>query len=405
MPNSNATPFDLTKTRVKELIEGVANKSFGAAAGSLSNRQLYRCVATVVRDLLLEKRSRFNKQHKARQRKRVHYLSMEFLMGRSLKNNLFNMELDVLFAETLKKYYKVDIEDLYDCEPDAGLGNGGLGRLAACYLDCLAKENYPVMGHSLRFEYGFFQQKIVNGWQTELPDNWLPGGDVWLKERPDKAQIVRFGGEVQENWTDNGPVYRQVGCQEVEAFPYDMVVEGYHSNAVGVLRLWSARNCKPFDFRAFGQGEYMRALQEQSQAEMITKVLYPSDNHEEGKILRLKQEYFLVSAAMQNITSDHYARYGNFDNFAQLVAVHINDTHPALCVPELMRIFIDEYHYGWDYSWSIVKNICAYTNHTVLAEALECWPEYIFKKLLPRIYQIVMETDYEKKRNHDRLEC
>ena len=393
MPNSNATPFDLTKTRVKELIEGVANKSFGAAANSLSNRQLYRCVATVVRDLLLEKRSRFNKQHKARQRKRVHYLSMEFLMGRSLKNNLFNMELDVLFAETLKKYYKVDIEDLYDCEPDAGLGNGGLGRLAACYLDCLAKENYPVMGHSLRFEYGFFQQKIVNGWQTELPDNWLPGGDVWLKERPDKAQIVRFGGEVQENWTDNGPVYRQVGCQEVEAFPYDMVVEGYHSNAVGVLRLWSARNCKPFDFRAFGQGEYMRALQEQSQAEMITKVLYPSDNHEEGKILRLKQEYFLVSAAMQNITSDHYARYGNFDNFAQLVAVHINDTHPALCVPELMRIFIDEYHYGWDYSWSIVKNICAYTNHTVLAEALECWPEYIFKKLLPRIYQIVMEIN------------
>lgn len=393
MPNSNATPFDLTKTRVKELIEGVANKSFGAAASSLSNRQLYRCVATVVRDLLLEKRSRFNKQHKARQRKRVHYLSMEFLMGRSLKNNLFNMELDVLFAETLKKYYKVDIEDLYDCEPDAGLGNGGLGRLAACYLDGLAKENYPVMGHSLRFEYGFFQQKIVNGWQTELPDNWLPGGDVWLKERPDKAQIVRFGGEVQENWTDNGPVYRQVGCQEVEAFPYDMVVEGYHSNAVGVLRLWSARNCKPFDFRAFGQGEYMRALQEQSQAEMITKVLYPSDNHEEGKILRLKQEYFLVSAAMQNITSDHYARYGNFDNFAQLVAVHINDTHPALCVPELMRIFIDEYHYGWDYSWSIVKNICAYTNHTVLAEALECWPEYIFKKLLPRIYQIVMEIN------------
>lgn len=159
MPNSNATPFDLTKTRVKELIEGVANKSFGAAASSLSNRQLYRCVATVVRDLLLEKRSRFNKQHKARQRKRVHYLSMEFLMGRSLKNNLFNMELDVLFAETLKKYYKVDMEDLYDCEPDAGLGNGGLGRLAACYLDCLAKENYPVMGHSLRFEYGFFSRR------------------------------------------------------------------------------------------------------------------------------------------------------------------------------------------------------------------------------------------------------
>lgn len=390
---TTTTTTTLTKSRVKELIEGAANKSYGVAASELTTRQLYRCVASVVRDMLLQKRSAFNKQHKARERKRVHYLSMEFLMGRSLKNNLFNMDLDTLFAETLSKYYKVDIEDLYDCEPDAGLGNGGLGRLAACYLDCLAKEDYPVMGHSLRFEYGFFQQKIVDGWQTELPDNWLPGGDVWLKERPDKVQKVRFGGEVKEIWTKQGPVFQQVGYQEVEAFPYDMVVEGYHSTAVGVLRLWSARNCNPFDFRAFGQGEYLRALQEQSEAEMITKVLYPSDNHEEGKILRLKQEYFLVSAAMQNITSDHYKRYGNFDTFAQMVAVHINDTHPALCVPELMRIFVDEYRFGWDYAWSIVKNVCAYTNHTVLAEALECWPEYIFQKLLPRIYQIVVEIN------------
>lgn len=385
--------YNLTKTRVKELIESAANKSYGVAASELTTRQMYRCVATVVRDLLLEKRSKFNKEHKARLRKRVHYLSMEFLMGRSLKNNLFNMELDKLFADTLKKYYKVNVDDLYECEPDAGLGNGGLGRLAACYLDALAKEDYPVMGHSLRFEYGFFQQKIVNGWQTELPDNWLPGGDVWLKERPDKAQKVRFGGEVNEIWTERGPIYQQTGYQEVEAFPYDMVVEGYRANAVGVLRLWSARNSKPFDFHAFGQGEYMRAMQEQSEAEMITKVLYPSDNHEEGKILRLKQEYFLVSAAMQNITTDHYKRYGNFDSFAQMVAVHINDTHPALCVPELMRIFVDDYRLDWDYAWSIVKNVCAYTNHTVLAEALECWPEYIFKKLLPRIYQIVVEIN------------
>ncbi len=393
MSTTVTNSYNLTKTRVKELIESAANKSYGVAASELTTKQMYRTVATVVRDLLLEKRSKFNKEHKARLRKRVHYLSMEFLMGRSLKNNLFNMELDKLFSDTLKKYYKTNIDDLYECEPDAGLGNGGLGRLAACYLDALAKEDYPVMGHSLRFEYGFFQQKIVNGWQTELPDNWLPGGDVWLKERPDKVQKVRFGGEVKEIWTERGPVYQQVGCQEVEAFPYDMVVEGYRANAVGVLRLWSARNSKPFDFHAFGQGEYMRALQEQSEAEMITKVLYPSDNHEEGKILRLKQEYFLVSAAMQNVTADHYKRYGNFDSFAQMVAVHINDTHPALCVPELMRIFVDDYRLDWDYSWSIVKNVCAYTNHTVLAEALECWPEYIFKKLLPRIYQIVVEIN------------
>ena len=384
---------NLNKSNVKELIESASNKAFGVSATELNQMQLYKCVATVVRDMLLEKRAVFNHQHKARDRKRVHYLSMEFLMGRSLKNNLYNMELEGLFAETLKKYYKVNIEDLYECEPDAGLGNGGLGRLAACYLDSLAKENYPVMGHSLRFEYGFFQQKIVDGWQTELPDNWLPGGEVWLKERPDKIQVVRFGGEVKEIWTDNGPVFEQVNCEEVQAFPYDMVVEGYRANAVGVLRLWSARNNKPFDFRAFGQGEYLRALEEQSHAEMITKVLYPNDNHEEGKILRLKQEYFLVSAAMQNIVADHYKRYANFDDFTKLVAVHINDTHPALCGPELMRIFVDEYRMDWNKAWNIVTTVCAYTNHTVLAEALECWPEYIFKQLLPRIHQIVVEIN------------
>ncbi len=383
----------LTKSNIKDLIESASNKAFGVSAMEISTLQLYKCVATVVRDMLLEKRTTFNRQHKAREHKRVHYLSMEFLMGRSLKNNLFNMELDGLFAETLKKYYKVNIDDLYECEPDAGLGNGGLGRLAACYLDCLAKENYPVMGHSLRFEYGFFQQKIIDGWQTELPDNWLPGGEIWLKERPDKIQVVRFGGEVKEIWTDKGPVYEQVGCEEVQAFPYDMVTEGYHAPAVGVLRLWSARNNKPFDFRTFGQGEYLRAMEEQTRAEMITKVLYPNDNHEEGKVLRLKQEYFLVSAAMQNIVSDHFKRYGNFDTFANMVAVHINDTHPALCGPELMRIFVDEYRMSWDKAWNIVTSVCAYTNHTVLAEALESWPEYIFKQLLPRIYQIIVEIN------------
>ncbi|MCH5159631.1 MAG: glycogen/starch/alpha-glucan phosphorylase [Clostridiales bacterium] len=388
-----AASVNLTKSKLKDMIESASNKAYGVSASEITNVQLYKCVASVVRDMLLEKRMAFNKQHKARDRKRVHYLSMEFLMGRSLKNNLFNMEMDGLFAETLKKYYYVDIEELYDCEPDAGLGNGGLGRLAACYLDCLAKENYPVMGHSLRFEYGFFQQKIVDGWQTELPENWLPGGEVWLKERSDKVQIVRFGGEVKETWTDNGPVYEQVNCQEVKAFPYDMVVEGYDATAVGVLRLWAARNNKPFDFTTFGQGGYLRALEEQSQAEMITKVLYPNDDHEEGKILRLKQEYFLVSAAMQNIVSDHYKRYGNFDKFTELVAVHINDTHPALCGPELMRIFIDEYHFDWDRAWNIVKSVTAYTNHTVMAEALECWPEYIFQRLLPRIHQIIVEIN------------
>lgn len=381
-----------TKHTLKEMLEESANKSFGVTASELTEQQMYKCVATVVRDILLGKRSVYNKQFKAENRKRIHYLSMEFLMGRSLKNNLFNLGLDGVFAEVLKKY-KVNLSDLYEYEPDAGLGNGGLGRLAACYLDGMASCDYPAMGHSLRYEYGLFQQKIVNGWQTELPDNWLPGGEVWLKERPDKATYVRFGGEVKEIWTDQGAVWQHVDYQEVEAFPYDMVVPGYRNDAVSVLRLWAARNKRQFDFRAFGQGEYLRAMEEQAKAELITKVLYPSDNHEEGKELRLKQEYFLVSAAMQNITNDHYKKYGHFDNFAEMVAVHINDTHPALCVPELMRIFMDNYNLGWDYSWNIVKSICAYTNHTVLAEALECWPEHIFRRVLPRIYQIVVEIN------------
>ena len=381
-----------TKHTLKEMLEESANKSFGVTASELTEQQMYKCVATVVRDILLGKRSVYNKQFKAENRKRIHYLSMEFLMGRSLKNNLFNLGLDGVFAEVLKKY-KVNLSDLYEYEPDAGLGNGGLGRLAACYLDGMASCDYPAMGHSLRYEYGLFQQKIVNGWQTELPDNWLPGGEVWLKERPDKATYVRFGGEVKEIWTDQGAVWQHVDYQEVEAFPYDMVVPGYRNDAVSVLRLWAARNKRQFDFRAFGQGEYLRAMEEQAKAELITKVLYPSDNHEEGKELRLKQEYFLVSAAMQNITNDHYKKYGHFDNFAEMVAVHINDTHAALCVPELMRIFMDNYNLSWDYSWNIVKSICAYTNHTVLAEALECWPEHIFRRVLPRIYQIVVEIN------------
>lgn len=381
-----------TKHTLKEMLEESANKSFGVTASELTEQQMHKCVATVVRDILLGKRSVYNKQFKAENRKRIHYLSMEFLMGRSLKNNLFNLGLDGVFAEVLKKY-KVNLSDLYEYEPDAGLGNGGLGRLAACYLDGMASCDYPAMGHSLRYEYGLFQQKIVNGWQTELPDNWLPGGEVWLKERPDKATYVRFGGEVKEIWTDQGAVWQHVDYQEVEAFPYDMVVPGYRNDAVSVLRLWAARNKRQFDFRAFGQGEYLRAMEEQAKAELITKVLYPSDNHEEGKELRLKQEYFLVSAAMQNITNDHYKKYGHFDNFAEMVAVHINDTHPALCVPELMRIFMDNYNLSWDYSWNIVKSICAYTNHTVLAEALECWPEHIFRRVLPRIYQIVVEIN------------
>ncbi len=383
---------NITKTKLVHQIEIAAANEYGVSVAELSKTQMYNCLATVVRDFLLEKRRIFNKQHKAKDHKRIHYLSMEFLMGRSLKNNIFNLDIGVDVADILKQY-NMELDDLYELEPDAGLGNGGLGRLAACYLDGLATLAHPSMGHCLLFDYGLFQQKIVDGWQTELPDNWLPGGKVWLKERPDKATTVKMFGEVKEIWTDQGPKYEVVGAKEVEAFPYDMVVSGYKSKGVAVLRLWRARNTHKFDIHAFGLGEYSRAVAEQAEAELITKVLYPNDGHEEGKILRLKQEYFLVSASMQNITSDHFKKYGNFSNFAEMVAVHINDTHPALAVPELMRIFIDDYQLEWGYAWDIIKNVCAYTNHTILTEALECWPEYIFQKVLPRVYQIVLEIN------------
>ena len=382
---------NLTKTRIKDLIEGAANKNFGSNASELTQRQLYKCVASVVRDMLLEKRAEFNHEHKARERKRVHYLSMEFLMGRSLKNNLFNMELESLFADTLKKYYKTDINDLYECEPDAGLGNGGLGRLAACYLDCLAKEDYPVMGHSLRFEYGFFQQKIVDGWQTELPDFWLPGGDVWLVPRDERSVEVKFEGWVDESWDGDFHHVDYRDCNTVTAVPYDMYVSG-KGKGVSRLRLWASR--KPeLDMGLFNSGSYVKAMEQSAMAEAISKVLYPADNTPEGKSLRLRQQYFLVSASIQDIIQRHLTRYGTLDNLPDKVAIHINDTHPTMAIPELMRIMLDECGYDWDTAWSLVTRTVAYTNHTVMKEALECWSEDLYKRLLPRIYSITKEID------------
>ena len=383
----------LTNDTIKQFLENSAAQHYGVTFGELSERQQYRSVVRVVRNLLHTNRKEFNAKFKEAKTKRVHYISMEFLLGRSLKNNLYNMGLTKKFASVLKGY-GVNLDDIYEREPDAGLGNGGLGRLAACYMDSLATLGYPSMGHCLFFEYGLFQQKIVDGWQTELPDNWLNnGGDVWFKARSDKKVTVTFGGEVTPIYANGKTKYVVKGAEEVEALPYDMVMSGYNSKAVSVLRLWQARNKHNFDMSAFGQGQYMQAVRSDYSAELITKVLYPADHHEVGKELRLKQEYFLCSAAMQNVTSDFYAKYGSFDDFAKQVAVHINDTHPAMCIPELMRIFLDDYGMEWDDAWKLVTSVCAYTNHTVMAEALECWPEYLIQKLLPRIYQIIVEIN------------
>ncbi|MBR5602434.1 MAG: glycogen/starch/alpha-glucan phosphorylase, partial [Clostridia bacterium] len=307
-----------------------------------------------------------------------------------LKTNLHNLGLAPAYEKALKKL-GFNLEELYECEPDAGLGNGGLGRLAACFMDSLSSLDYPATGFSLCYEYGLFKQMIVDGIQVELPDVWLPGGEVWLVPRTDRTFHVRFGGHVRELWKDGHMEVVYENAEEIEAVPYDMMMSGADSDAVSQLRLWRARDVKNFNMGLFTQGQYARAMHENTQAEAITKVLYPSDNHTEGKLLRLTQQYFLVSASCQSIIRDHMAVYGTLSNLPDKVAIHINDTHPALCIPELMRILVDEYFFPWDMAWDMVKKICSYTNHTVMPEALETWNEDLFRLKLPRIYAIVKE--------------
>ncbi|MBR2020023.1 MAG: glycogen/starch/alpha-glucan phosphorylase [Clostridia bacterium] len=377
---------------VKEQIEGVLQRHFGCTAAEASREQMYKAAAITVRNLLSDKRSAYKKKVNKAGAKRVYYMCMEFLLGRSLKTNLNNLGLAGAYEKALKKLgFKLD--DLYECEPDAGLGNGGLGRLAACFMDSLSSLDYPATGFSICYEYGLFKQMIVDGMQVELPDVWLPGGEVWLVPRTDRIYKVRFGGRVKENWQDGHCEILYEDAEEIEAVPYDMMISGADSAAVSQLRLWKARDIQNFNMGLFTQGQYTRALEESTNAEIISKVLYPSDNHTEGKLLRLSQQYFLVSASVQSIIRDHMAVYGTLENLPDKVAIHINDTHPALCIPELMRILIDDYFFTWDHAWDIVTRTVSYTNHTVMPEALETWNEDLFRLKLPRIYMIVKEIN------------
>ena len=383
---------NFTKKEAKEAIEGKLSRFFGVSSKECSKEQLYKAVVMTVRDILLEKRNKYHAITKADKSKKVYYLCMEFLLGRSLKNNVYNLGIESAVRGALANF-GVTLEELYELEPDAGLGNGGLGRLAACYMDGLATLNYPTYGFSIRYEYGLFKQKIVDGWQMELPDEWLPGGEVWLTQRADKSFKVKFDGRIVEEWSDSGVKIHHVDAVEVEAVPYDMMISGKDSEAVSVLRLWSARSTKTFDMHMFSQGDYDKCMKESTEAELISKVLYPSDNHFEGKSLRLRQQYLLVSASLQNILADHYTRYKTFDNLPEKVAIHINDTHPALSVPELMRLLMDEHGYSWEKAWDLTTRTIAYTNHTVLAEALEVWSEDLIERRLPRIYAIIKEIN------------
>ncbi len=383
----------MTGKDASSLIKSKLSKYFGVAPNEAEKEQIYKSVVMCIRDILLEKRNAFNKKYRSQNGKRVYYLCMEFLLGQSLKNNAYNLGVKKAFEEALEKDFNCSMEDMYSYEPDAGLGNGGLGRLAACFMDALASSNYPAMGYSIRYEYGLFKQKIVDGWQMELPDIWLPGGEVWLTQRQDKTFKIKFDGYIKENWCDDGLHIEHVDAKEVEAVAYDMMISGKDSEAVSILRLWKAQKIHNFDMKIFSQGDYMRSMQEDNEAELISKVLYPSDNHFEGKSLRLKQQYLLVSAALQDIVSEHKKRYGSLNTLPDKAAIHINDTHPALCIPELMRILIDENGYSWDDAWYIVTKTVAYTNHTVMSEALEKWSEDLIQRKLPRIYMILREIN------------
>ncbi|MDE7296417.1 MAG: glycogen/starch/alpha-glucan family phosphorylase, partial [Clostridia bacterium] len=382
----------MSEQEVQRLITGKLMRYFGVAPQEASREQIYKAVVMSVRDFMLEKRQRFHVKTKGQKAKRVYYLCMEFLMGRSLKNSIYNLGIESVVSGALKKF-NVGLEELYEEEPDAGLGNGGLGRLAACFLDGLATQDYPAMGFSICYQYGLFKQKIVDGWQIELPDVWLPGGEAWLVQRTDKQFIVKFDGELEEKWTDHGMETVYHNAKEVEATAFDMMVSGRNSEAVSVLRLWRSRAVQKFDMQLFSQGNYDEVMRDESDAELISKVLYPSDNHYEGKSLRLKQQYFLVSASIQCIVADHKRRYGSLRQLPKMAAIHINDTHPALAIPELMRILLDENYFDWDTAWNITTATCAYTNHTVMAEALETWAEDLVARRLPRIYGILKEIN------------
>ena len=381
----------LTQAELKEMISAKLSHLFGVSPKDATNEQFYRVLSTIARDMVRDSRRVFDAKSMEAGQKKVYYLCMEFLMGRSLKNTLYNLNLTDT-AKAVLKSFGVSLDKLYDCEPDAGLGNGGLGRLAACYLDALANQGYRGMGYSILYEYGIFKQKIIDGWQTEMPDFWLPGGEVWLVPREDKTVLVKFEGTVEDAWDEHYHHVELKDCKTVKAVPYDMMVAGKDGKSAAVLRLWSAK-VDGIDMAMFNQGDYMRAMEEKAMAEVISKVLYPADNHPEGKSLRLRQQYFLVSASVQDIVARHLRDYGSLDNFAEMNAIHINDTHPTMAIPELMRIMLDECGYAWDDAYAIVEKVCAYTNHTVMAEALECWGEDLFKRLLPRIYQIVKEID------------
>ncbi len=380
----------ITKASMKQAICDKLRLSFGCAVEEATEEHVLKACAMVLRDHMNMNAIETRKAVRDGEKRQVHYMSMEFLIGRSLMKNAYNLDVIKPLREAIDEL-GFKSADIFDMEPDAGLGNGGLGRLAACYLDSLTTLEIPACGYSICYELGIFKQKIVDGQQVELPDNWMGLGDAWLLPRPSKMEEVHFGGRLREFWADNRLHIVHEDYTRVLAVPCDMTIAGYATDHTNTLRLWDAKSPTPIDMSLFSQGQYLEANEEKAMAEVIAKVLYPEDNHYEGKSLRLKQQYFFVSATIQSITRKHIQQYGTLKNFHEKHVIQINDTHPALVIPELMRILIDDAGLGWDEAWHITSNAVAYTNHTVLAEALEVWPQKLVEELLPRIWQILTE--------------
>ena len=380
------------KETLKKRIEETIMRRFGCSPAEATQIQFYKAICLMLREILSDLHSAYASKVKSQKAKQVYYMSMEFLTGPSLYNHAFNLSLKDPLSQALSEF-NISLADLCDLEPDAGLGNGGLGRLASCYLDALTSIGVPTTGFSIRYEFGIFKQKIVDGWQMEFPDNWLEMGDVWLLPRKEDEVIVNFGGHVTEHWENGKNTVTYHDASSVIAIPYDMLISGYHTEAVNRLVLWSAQSTDRLDMDLFSRGEYVRAMEENSKAEAISKVLYPADDHYQGKELRLKQQYLLVSASLQSILKDFFKKTDDINKLPELVAIHINDTHPSLCVPELMRLLMDEQGLSWEKAWELTTKTLSYTNHTIMSEALEVWPVSLFSSLLPRIYQIVCEID------------
>ncbi len=382
-----------SKSALIELLQKKLSYKMGVGdIKSASNELYYQATVQIINDMMYEKRKKFWAHNLSAGKKQVYYLSMEFLLGRSLRNSLFNLGLAEAMEAALADM-GVRLERLYELEPDAGLGNGGLGRLASCYLDAAANEQYLCTGYCILYEYGIFKQSIIDGWQYELPDDWLPGGEVWLTPKSGYEVPIRFGGELKEYWENDKHLVQHNGYSTVLAVPYDIHVPGFGSDSVSLLRVWQAKSVGGMDMESFGRGDFAGAFQQNYYNEAISKVLYPNDNHAEGKNLRLRQQYFLCAASVADIFRRHMSVYGTFDNFAEKNAIHINDTHPTLAIPELMRFLLDDCGYGWEKAWGIVHGTFAYTNHTVMKEAMEVWDVDLFRPLLPRIYSIISEID------------